>query len=41
MLMEIFMKEAGLMIEQMEQEPTLILMEPNMKDSGKMINKTA
>jgi hypothetical protein len=34
------MKEAGWTIKHMETEPTFILMEPNMTESGKMISNT-
>ena len=39
MQMGIFMKESELMIKQMELEFILILMELNMREIGKMINK--
>lgn len=37
--MEIFMKENGWMTKQMAKGPTLIQMEPNTLENGRMISK--
>lgn len=41
MLMEIYMKEIGLMIKRREEDFMSIWMEPSISETGKRIDKTA